>query len=142
VRKATLDRFRQALTAEVGAFEELPARGFDFDSATKTRKLFARNGGQRFAVKFVARVDRLAVQDAWSAAQKAGAPICVFLMGNGIAAVKELADAITEARKKSRDGAGICLVPVDVRDWSAHVPADAPPVCKNLLKRLRDASSV
>ena len=32
------------------------------------------------------------------------------------------------------------MIPIDVRDWSAHMPADAPTSCRNLLKRLRDAS--
>ena len=139
VRKATIARFRHALAAEVGAFEELPARGFDFDVATKA-KLFSRNGGQRFAVKFVQRVDKIAVQDAWNTAQKATVPICVFVMGNGVAPAKELGDAIADARKKSRGGGNISIIPIDVRDWSAHMPADAPPPCKSLLKRLRDAS--
>jgi curved DNA-binding protein CbpA len=139
VRKATIERFRQALAAEMGAFEELPARGFDFDVVTKA-KLFSRTGGQRFAVKFVPRVDRFAIQEAWNMAQKAKGPICVFVMGNGIAPAKELADAIADARKKSRGGLNIAIIPTDVRDWSAHVPGDAPAPCKSLLKRLRDAT--
>ena len=142
VRKATLDRFRHALAAEVGAFEELPARAFDFDAATKSRKLFSREGGQRYAVKFVACVDRLAMQEAWNAAQKAGAPICLFVMGNGMAPVRELSDAVSAARRRTRARSNICLVPVDVRDWSAHVPADAPAACKNVLKRLRELTAV
>jgi curved DNA-binding protein CbpA len=139
VRKATIERFRHALTAEIGPFDELPARGFDFDVATKA-KLFSRSGGQRFAVKFVSRVDKIAVQEAWNTAQKAKGPICVFVMGNGIAPAKELADTIAAARKKSRGGLNIAIIPTDVRDWSAHMPNDAPAPCKSLLKRLRDAS--
>jgi hypothetical protein len=141
VRKATLDRFRQALSAEVGQVEELPARGFDLDFTTRTKKLFSRSGPQRFAVKVVATVDKLALQDAWSAAQKATTPICVFLMGSRVAPARELADAIADMRKRTRAGAGISVIPIDVRDWSAHMPADAPPACRNLLKRMRDATS-
>lgn len=140
VRKATIDRFRQALTGEVGAFNELPARGFDFDCTTKA-KLFSRSGAQRFAVKLVPRVDKIAVQDAWNTAVKASGPICVFLMGSGIAPAKDLADAIAEARKKAHGGGKhVSIIPIDVRDWSAHMPADTPPPCKSLLKRLRDSS--
>ncbi len=141
VRKATLDRFRAALSAEAGHVEELPARGFDLDFATRSKKLFSREEGQRYAVKVVPHVDKVAVQDAWSAAQKAATPICVFLMGNKVAPVKELSDAITELRKKSRGQTGISVIPVDVRDWSAHIPADAPAACKNLIKRLREAGN-
>jgi curved DNA-binding protein CbpA len=140
VRKATLDRFRQALSAEIGNVEELPARGFDLDFASKAKKLFSRNDAQRYAVKVVPHVDKLAVQDVWNAAQKGSTPICIFLMGNRVAPVKELSDTITEMRKKSRTTASISVIPVDLRDWSAHVPSDAPASCRNLLKRLRDAS--
>jgi curved DNA-binding protein CbpA len=142
VRKATLDRFRKALSAEVGHIEELPARGFDLDVATKTRKLFSRDGGQRIAAKIVAHVDRVALQDVWNAAQKATTPICIFLMGSRVAPVNELSEAIADLRKRSRSRSPISVIPIDVRDWSAHVPADAPASCKNLLKRLRDTSIV
>ena len=137
-----MDRFRAALTAELGACDELSTRGFDLDFEVKTKKLFSRNGGQRYAVKVVQVVDKLAVQDAWSVAQKSPAPICVFLMGSRVAPPKELADAITDMRKRTRTGTGVTIIPVDVRDWSAHMPADAPAPCRNVLKRLRETSSV
>ncbi len=140
VRKATLDRFRQALGAEGRQIEELPARGFDLDFATKSKKLFSRDDGQRIAAKVVPHVDKQAVQDAWSAAQKATTPICVFLMGSSVAPVRELAEAIAELRKRTRGNASISVIPIDVRDWSAHIPADAPASCRNLLQRLRAAS--
>jgi curved DNA-binding protein CbpA len=144
VRKATIERFRTALSAEVGAVAELRSRGFDLDFEVKTKKLFARDGGQRYAVKIVPVVDRVAVQDAWSAAQKSSVPICIFLMGSRMASAKELADAITELRKRSRLCAGmsISIIPVDARDWTAYMPADAPAPCRNVLKRLREASTV
>lgn len=142
VRKATMDRFRAALSAEVGAVEEVAARGFDLDFEVKSKKLFSRNGGQRYAIKIVPTVDKIAVQEAWSAAQKASLPICVFLMGNRVAPAKELAEVITELRRRTRTGTGISIIPVDVRDWSAHIPSDAPSSCKNVLKRLRDASTM
>ena len=142
VRKAILDRFRQALAAELGQVEALPARGFDADFATRSKKLFSRDAGHRFAVKVVPHVDRQTVKDAWTAAQKAQAPICVFLMGSGIAPIGELAEAIGELRKRTRTESAISVVPIDLRDWSAHIPADAPASCRNVLKRLRDASVV
>lgn len=142
VRRATLGRFRTALAAEVGAVEEVPTRGFDLDFTVKAKKLFSRNGGQRFAVKVVPTVDKLAVQDVWSAAQKAAAPICVFLMGSRLAPANELAEMIADLRKRTRGGPAISIIPTDVRDWTAHVPSNAPDTCKNVLKRLREASSV
>ena len=142
VRKATMDRFRTAFTAELGACEELASRGFDLDFEAKTKKLFSRDAGQRYAVKIVQVVDKLAVQDAWSAAQKSPAPICVFLMGSRVAPAKELAHVITDLRRRTRTATGITIIPVDVRDWSAHMPADAPAPCRNVLTRLRESSSV
>lgn len=141
VRKATLGRFRQVLALEVGTVEESTGKGFDFDCATRSKGLFSRNGVQRFAVKFVAKVDRSAVQEAWATAQKTGGPICLFLMGNGMASARELSDTIGDMRKKTRGNAKITMIPVDVRDWSAHLPSDAPAACKGLLQRLRDSSS-
>ena len=142
VRKATLDRLRQVLRAEYGSSVESATRGFDFDCTAKSKKLFGRSSGQRFAVKFVSRVDRAEIQDVWAVAQKAGGQICVFVMGNGMAPARELAEAISGMRKKSRGDRGICLIPIDVRDWSAHVPADAPAVCKSVIQKLRDVSTV
>ena len=142
VRIATLDRCRAAIAAELGTIDELPARGFDLDFEVKTKKLFSRNDGHRYAVKIVEIVDKLAVQDAWNAAVKLSVPICVFLMGGRLAPAKELAAAITDARKRTQPGAAISIIPVDLRDWTGHIPADAPSPCRNVLRRLREASSV
>ena len=142
VRSATLDRCRAALAAELGANDELRARGFDLEFEVKAKRLFSRNDAHRYAVKIVPVVDKFAVQDAWGAALKLSVPICVFLMGSRLASAKELADAITDARKRTHPGARISIIPVDLRDWSAHIPSDAPSPCRNVVRRLREASSV
>jgi hypothetical protein len=36
-------------------------------------------------------------------------------------------------------GGTLTLVPVNTRNWAAHVPNDAPPVVKSLLTRLKSA---
>jgi curved DNA-binding protein CbpA len=141
VKKATLQRIRKAMTAEHGNITELSTKGFDFDCSVASKKLFGRGDAQRIAVRFVPVVDRAAIEETWAVAQKAGGGICVLLMGNGMTTPRELAEAITDMRKKSRGGAGVSIIPIDLRDWSAHVPADAPPSCKNVLQRLRDISS-
>ena len=142
VRKATLGRLRQVLSAEYGEISESSTRGFHFDCTAKSKKLFGRGSGQRFAAKFVPRVDRAEIQDVWATAQKAGGQICVFLMGNGLAPTRELSEAIADMRKKSRGESGISLIPVDLRDWTAHVPADAPSVCKSVIQRLREPTGI
>jgi curved DNA-binding protein CbpA len=141
VRRATLARLRQVLAAEYGSICEVSTKGFDFDCATKSKKLFGRGGGQRFVVRFVPRVNRAAIQEAWATARKAGESTCVFLMGNGLAPARELTDAIAEMRKKTRGDGGICIIPIDVRDWAAHIPADAPPGCKNVIQKLRESTA-
>lgn len=141
VRKAMLTRLRQVLNAEYGTIDESETRGFHFDCSAKPKKLFGRGDAQRFAVRFVPHGDRAALQDVWAAAQKAGGPICVFLMGNSLAPARELGDAIADMRKRSRGGAHVCVIPIDVRDWTAHIPADAPPICKTVIQRLREASA-
>lgn len=137
VRRATLERFRKALSADGSHVEEHSARGFDLDFTMKTKKLFSRDDGQRVAAKVVAHVDTVAVQDVWNAAQKTATPICIFLMGSRVAPAEELANAIADLRRRSRGRTGISVIPIDVRDWSAHIPSDAPDACKNLLKRLQ-----
>jgi hypothetical protein len=39
-------------------------------------------------------------------------------------------------------GAKLVLIPVDVRDWDARMPLDAPPVAKSLLARLKSGAYV
>jgi hypothetical protein len=142
VKKATLGRIRQVMVAEHGSVTEVTTRGFDFDCSAKSKKMFGRGHSQRIAVRFVPVVDRAAVQDTWASAQKAGGHMCVLLIGNSMISARELASAIGEMRKKSRGDAGVSIIPVDVRDWSAHIPSDAPASCRNILQRLRDMSTV
>ena len=63
--------------------------------------------------------------------------ICVFLMGSGMAPPRELAEAIARQRRGPARGAKVTLIPVDARNWEAHVPTDAPDAAKDLLGKLR-----
>jgi curved DNA-binding protein CbpA len=144
VQKAIIGRLRQALADEFGALNEVAARGFEFSCVAKSKKLFGRGGaGPRFVARFVPRVDRAALQQTWAMAAKAetDGDICVFLMGSAIAPVRELADAIADQRRRAAGGGRVVMIPLDVRDWHALVPNDAPPSCKAILKRLREASA-
>ena len=135
--KAALGRFRQSLSAVAGSYDESPLRGFDVACVPKP-KLF---GGKkpRLLGRFVGRLDGAAVTDAWTGAAKWGATsgdeICVFLMGTSLAPARELADAIAELRRRTRSR--VTLIPVDARDWQAHVPTDASDLAKNILARLK-----
>ena len=104
--------------------------------------MFGRNPGPRLLGRFVSSVDRDAVLDAWTQAGK-GVPasdeVCVLLMGSALASAGELASAIAEQRKRQR-GTKLTLIPVDARNWDAHMPLDAPAIAKTLLTRLRSGS--
>lgn len=143
VRKATIGRIRQALDAVGGRYDQSSARGFDF-ACTPKSKLFGRGKGPRLLGRFVSRVDGQAIAEVWSQAGKLGAPtneeVCVFLFGPAIAAPRELADAITANRRKAQRGAKVTIIPIDVRNWDAHMPVDAPPIAKDLLARLRSGT--
>jgi curved DNA-binding protein CbpA len=142
VRKATMSRFRSALEAVAGDYEQAEVAGFDVACLPKS-KLFMRGKGPRLLVRFVPRVDAHAVAEAWTRAGQSNArgsdATCVFLMGSSVAPSKELAVAIHEQRRRSR-GTKVTLIPVDARDWDAHMPTDAPDIAKTLLARLRSGT--
>jgi len=140
VRKATMSRFRQALDAvKADAYNESQLRGFDVACVPKP-KLFRRTRPPRLLGRFVPRVDGEAVADAWTqAARWAGTSnddVCVFLVGPSMTSRRELEDAIGVQRRKGARG-NVTLIPIDSRDWSAHIPTDAPLLARNLLARLR-----
>jgi curved DNA-binding protein CbpA len=142
VRKATLNRLRSAIEAVDSGYDEMEVRGFDVAWAPKS-KFFGRGKGPRLLGRFVARVDRDAVIDAWTQAGKTGGSandeMCVLLMGSAMAPAGELALAIAEQRRRQR-GVKLTLIPVDARNWDAHMPVDAPGIAKTLLARLRTGS--
>ena len=139
VRKATISRLRSVIEAVDSRYSELRVRGFDVAWAPKGR-LFARGKGPRLLGRFVARVDRAAVVEAWTLAGKTGGSsgdeLCVLLMGPAMAPAGELALAIAEQRRRRRRSK-LTLIPVDARNWDAHMPVDAPGIAKTLISRLR-----
>jgi hypothetical protein len=66
--------------------------------------------------------------------------LVVFLMGPTVAPAGELAAGIADQRRRPMPAGGkLVMVPVNTRNWAAHVPADAPPVVKSLVSRLKSA---
>ena len=113
--------------------------GFDAACVPKS-KLFGRSKNPRLLGRFVSRLDREAIAEAWTDAAKWGntkkEEVCVLLMGTSLAPAGELAGEIADQRRKSR-GARLTLIPVDARVWEAHMPLDAPPIAKSLLTKLK-----
>ena len=146
VKQASLTRFRQAMRAALGtSYDEVEVQGFDVGCVPKS-KLFARAKGPRLLAQWVPRVDGAAVNAAWTraAVAKWQAPsrhdVCVFLIGSEISPPGELADAIAEQRRRPSRGPKVTLIPVDMRDWDARMPVDAPAVAKQLMVRLKNNS--
>jgi hypothetical protein len=142
VKKASLSRVKAAVDEVMGNPESGHVTGFDLAVLSKPKRgLFKKaDEGIRLLVRFVALVDPEAVADVWISAMKGRLPdaiLCVLLMGPGLAPAKDLATAINEQRRKSRN-AGPVLVPVDVRDWEALFPPDTPAPVRSLIQRLRD----
>jgi curved DNA-binding protein CbpA len=134
LRKATLSRFQHAVNA-VGEYDASSLRGFDVALIPKA-KMFGRSKNPRLLGRYVSMVDAPAVADAWGQAGKwSPDETCIFLMGTALAPASELAGAIAEQRRKAR--VKVTLIPVDARDWGAHIPTDAPEIAKSLLARLK-----
>ncbi len=139
VRKAAIRRIREALDATAAdTYDESELRGFDIACMPKAR-MFGRPKAPRLLGRVVAAVDAAAVRDAWRHAVRwasAREEICVLLLGSSLAPAPELAGAISDQRNK-RPHLRLTLVPVDARDWAAHMPTDAPAVARDVLAWLR-----
>jgi hypothetical protein len=142
VKKASLSRLRAAVDEVLGSGEPVTAPGFDIAVTSKPKRgLFKKADDKvRLLVRFVPMVDAQAVEGVWVASMKAKGPdaiLCVMLAGPALAPSKDLATAISEQRRKTRN-AGPVLVPVDVRDWEALFPPDTPAIVRSLIQRLKE----
>jgi hypothetical protein len=142
VKKASLSRLKDAVDEVLGNPDPSHQSGFDIAVTSKPKRgLFKKADDKiRLLVKFVPLVDPEAVAEVWVNALKgkvADATLCVLLVGSGMAPSKDLATAISEQRRKSRN-AGPVLVPVDVRDWEALFPPDTPSPVRALIQRLKE----
>lgn len=144
VRRATVMRFRNALTGEFGQWDDPGLAGFEITCVPKP-SFWSLKLPPRVLGRFVPQVDGPAVSETWTMATRlpkdSQREFCVvFLMGPAIAPAGELAAAINEQRRKPLNiGGKLVMVPVNTRTWNAHVPTDAPPVVKSLLTRLKSS---
>ena len=141
IRRVTLAKLREA--AEALGAECLTVAGFDAAYAMKAKKgLFRRaDDAVTLLARVVPEVDGAAVEAVWRSALKASSSaqgiVCVLLMGSRLAPEKDLAAAVSEQRRRSRN-AGPVLVPVDVRDWEALFPPDTPGAVRSIIQWLRE----
>jgi len=142
VRKAIINRLADAMAALAGTSDAAADRAFDAVFVMRPKRgLFQKtDAAVRVALKVVDRVDGAAVETTWPLAVRlaaADALPCVLLCGSGLAAPRELAAAIAEQRRKSRQAVPPILIPVDTRDWDALLPPDTPVPVRKLLERLK-----
>jgi curved DNA-binding protein CbpA len=146
VRREALRRIRHAIGESISSIETLGLDGFELSYACRTRRsLFKKAAPDLYVlVHYVHRVDSTVIAELWPfAAQFAVRPeatVCVFLLGPAVSPRPELAAAITEQRKHTKSRGPLVFVPLDVHDWDAHVPSNAPPAVKSVLQRLRQVS--
>src|SRR5262249_12512697 len=82
MRKASLSRFKHAIDAVGGGYDEAELRGFELVFVPKA-KLFGRNKNPRLLGRFRSQVDGAAVTEAWTQAGKwTEEDVCVFLRGS------------------------------------------------------------
>jgi curved DNA-binding protein CbpA len=141
IHKATLMRFNQALASEFGTYGESPVPGFQVTCVPKP-PFWKLKLPPRVLARFVDYVNALAVTESWTQASRMKKDnqrdLVVFVLGPVVSPVRELAAAISEQMKRPMLAGGrLFLVPVNTRNWDAHVPNDAPAVVKSLLGRLK-----
>lgn len=142
IRRAAMERFERGLAIELGTYERPAVHGFDLACLSKPR-FFPRRAAPRVLGRFVTRLDARAVAETLALVVRAGPAwtseeLIVFLMATDLAPARELADAIAVHRRRPRGIAGrITVVPLDVRDWTALMPQDAPEVARSLVARLK-----
>lgn len=145
IRRAALQRFREAAMRVTEPLDAVPARGFDVSTTHLPRRALFRKAEPdlRVLARFVPFVDAAAVDETWPLAlrttPKPPGPVCVFLLGVGMAEKTELAGAIDRNRRQSRGRAhGLFLLPVDVRDWEALIPTGTPTPAREIIDHLRN----
>lgn len=141
VRKAVFAKLRDAVEAVSDGAAVSTVPGIDAVYSLKGKGGLFRKGEPplRLLAKFVAHVDAAAIEQAWPLAVsmgRAGETVCLLLFGSGLAPARELSAAVADQRRKSRK-AGPVLVPVDVRDWEALFPPEAPASVRAIIRRLR-----
>jgi curved DNA-binding protein CbpA len=140
LKRAALARLEQVFSQAFPASERLEVPGFDLSCLSRLH-LFGRVRSRPWLLaKFVSKVDRQAVQQAWAQAARANAAkkaaVSVFLLSGNIPTEREIADVIAAHKRRVDPEHPIVIIPVDVRDWHAFIPNDADPVVRSLAARL------
>lgn len=153
LRRATMLRVREALRQALGDCDTPEVKGFDLASIQRTRRVASRTVSELLTsqaslivlTRIADTVDAAVATDAFRQAVRArlegqDTPIILLLIGNRLASSNELSYAIERARTKSPVSQHrIFPVPVDVHDWSARIPLNAPEVVRSFVDRLKSS---
>jgi hypothetical protein len=143
VRKAGASRLQGAVRAVAGSVTALRVDGLDlaYDIKGKTGLFRKSEPDVRLLIRFLPQVDSDAIASSWPLAVRGGMgrdAVCLLLFGaEGVAPTRELAAAVAEQRRKTRNIPPI-VIPVDMRDWEALFPPETPGACRAIVQWLRD----
>ena len=143
VRRAALDRLRQAVAAELVGGEEIRQPGFDVVyRAREKRRLLRRVPALMICGRLLPRVDSDTVRTAWDLAVRLGGvsrELCLFLVGDVLAPRPELSGVIAELTRRLAQVSStrITVIAIDVHDWQGLVAVDTPSPARRVLERLR-----
>lgn len=143
VRRASIARLREACKGAMGKYETLPASGFDLSCFDKGGFLARLKDRPWVLGRYMPTIDPDSLRRAGeSAARLSGdgsATRCVFLLSGRPGRASDLDSAIAEARRRARlrTKGAVLLIPVDIRNWEAYLPKDAPSVARTIVARLK-----
>jgi hypothetical protein len=103
--------------------------------------LFRKGTPLSVVVRLTPVIDAAAAAEAWRSVVKSRLtqrPLALLLIGNELASTHEISQAIEEGRRKSPELAdAVFPVAIDLRDWTARIPANAPNSVRGLIEKLR-----
>jgi hypothetical protein len=142
VRRAVMTRVRDVLREFLGECDERPIRGFDLACLARANApLFRKGTPLSVVVRLTPVIDAAAAAEAWRSVVKSRLtqrPLALLLIGNELASTHEISQAIEEGRRKSPELAdAVFPVAIDLRDWTARIPANAPNSVRGLIEKLR-----
>jgi DnaJ domain len=147
VRRATLGRLREVVRNVMGECDTRAVKGFDSVFLTKARpSLLRRTAPPSLLVKLAPGVDGALITEAWTNAVRANLdhkPLVLLLVGDTLAPAFELSRAIEDLRRRNPSLVNaLFAVPVDLRDWSAKIPSNAPDSVRTLIEKLKNFSGM
>lgn len=143
MRRATIGRLRTVLKTVMNEPEFVPISGFDLGCLARGKSsLFRRSTPPSVLVRLASLVDRNLVSDACAQAVRARIeqkPLILLLVGDRLAPTGELGQAVEEHRRRNPALADTMFpVPVELRDWNAKIPANAPSAVRDLIHALKN----